>query len=159
MPSNSVEDSVLCLAELKMNPGETIASYALYFQSECTRFEACVQRVTPRRSPYAALPVVLFRNCVVPGIRLLASQEQHPRQCLKLLLSSVALRPRTSLALTLVAPMLTSVPRCSLPSRTAPLSPSSMMQSRCGLRPALQAPAPGIRLRRVWLGRGQGQVL
>ena len=67
-----------------------------------------------------------------------------PRQRLKLLLSSVALRPRTSLALTLVEPMITSVLRRSLPSRTAPLSPSSTMQSRCGMRPAVQAPAPEV---------------
>ena len=78
MPSNSVEDSALWLAEFKIDPGETVASYVLRFQSECTRFEACVQRVTPGRSPYAALSVVLFRNGVVPGIRLLASQE-HPK--------------------------------------------------------------------------------
>ena len=72
-------DSALRLAEFKINPGETVASYALRFQLECTRFEACVQRVTPGRSPYAALSIVLFRNGVVPGIRLLASQEQHSK--------------------------------------------------------------------------------
>ena len=79
MPSNSVEDSAFRLAKFRMDPGETVASYALRFQSECTRFKVCVQRVTPGRSPYAALSVVLFRNGVVPGIRLLAGQEQHPR--------------------------------------------------------------------------------
>ena len=79
MPSTSVEDSALHLAEFIIDSGETIASYALRFQSECTRFEACVQRVTLWRSPYVALSVVLFRNGVVPGIRLLASQEQHPK--------------------------------------------------------------------------------
>ena len=79
MPSNSVEDSALRFAEFKMDPGETVASYSLRFQSECTRFATCVQRVTPGRSPYAALSVVLFRNGVVPGIRLLNSQEQQPK--------------------------------------------------------------------------------
>ena len=75
MPSNFVEDIALRLAEFKMDPGETLAAYALRFQSECTRFEACVQRLTPGRSPYAALSVVLFRNGVVTGIRLLASHK------------------------------------------------------------------------------------
>ena len=77
MPSNSVEESVLRLATFKMYSDESIASYALRYQNECSRFEACVQRATPGRSPYAALSIVIFRNGVVPGIKLLANQEPH----------------------------------------------------------------------------------
>lgn len=79
MPSNSVEESALRLAEFKMDPSETGASYALRFQNECARFEASVQRFSPGRSPYAALAVVLFRNGFVPGIKILAQQEKHPK--------------------------------------------------------------------------------
>ena len=79
MPSNSVEESALRLAEFKMDSSETGASYALRFQNECARFEASVQRFSPGRSPYAALAVVLFRNGFVPGIKILAQQEQHPK--------------------------------------------------------------------------------
>ena len=79
MPSNSVEESALRLSTFKMDPDESVASFALRFQNECSRFEACVQRATPGLSPYAALSVVLFRNGVVPGIKLLASQEPHPK--------------------------------------------------------------------------------
>ena len=79
MPANSIEESALRLATFKMDPDETVASYALRYQSECSRFEACVKRATPGRSPYAALFVVLFRNGVIPGIKLLACQKPYPK--------------------------------------------------------------------------------
>ena len=79
MPSNSVEESALRLATFKMDSDESIATYTLRYHNECSRFEACVQRATPGRSPYAALSIVLFRIVVVPGIKLLASQKPHPK--------------------------------------------------------------------------------
>ena len=78
-PSNFVEESAIHLATFKMDSDESAASFALRFQNECSRFEACVQRAILGRSPYAALFVVLFCNGVVPGIKLLASQEPHPK--------------------------------------------------------------------------------
>ena len=79
MPANSVEESALRLATFKMDPDESVTSYAIRYQSEYSRFEDCVKRATPGRSSYAALSVVLFRNGVVPGIKVLASQEPYPK--------------------------------------------------------------------------------
>lgn len=42
--SNSVDESARSLANFETDPAESVASYALRYQSECKRFEACVQR-------------------------------------------------------------------------------------------------------------------
>ncbi|CAN0360952.1 unnamed protein product, partial [Ectocarpus sp. 4 AP-2014] len=69
MPSNIVEESALSLVNLRQAGNENVSSYALRLQTDCTRFEQAVERITPGRSPYQALVVILFQNGLVPNIR------------------------------------------------------------------------------------------
>ncbi|CAN0558306.1 unnamed protein product, partial [Ectocarpus sp. 12 AP-2014] len=69
MPSNIVEETALSLVNLRQAGNENVSSYALRLQTECTRFEQAVERITPGRSPYQALVVILFQNGLVPNIR------------------------------------------------------------------------------------------
>ena len=79
MPANSVEESALRLSTFSMDRGESVASFALRFQSEVARYLASVERMSGPTNPFDALTVVLFRNGLVPDIKLLASQEQPPK--------------------------------------------------------------------------------
>eukprot|EP00903_Cladosiphon_okamuranus_P021645 g19899.t1 len=78
MPANSVEESALRLATFSMDRAESVASFALRFQSEVARYLSSFQRMSGG-NPFDALTVVLFRNGLVPVIKLLASQEQPPK--------------------------------------------------------------------------------
>eukprot|EP00903_Cladosiphon_okamuranus_P005743 g5699.t1 len=78
MPAKCVEESALRLATFSMDRAESVASFALRFQSEVARYLSCVQRMSGG-NPFHALTIVLFRNGLVPDIKLLASQEQPPK--------------------------------------------------------------------------------
>eukprot|EP00903_Cladosiphon_okamuranus_P010229 g9688.t1 len=78
MPANSVEESALPLATFSMDRAESVASFALRFQSEVARYLSCVQRMSGG-NPFDALTVDLSLNGLVPDIKLLASQERPPK--------------------------------------------------------------------------------
>lgn len=78
MPSNLVEESALRFITFKQLSSETVASYALCYQNECTRFSEAVKRATPGRSPYNALSVILFQHGLKASIQCLALSDPPP---------------------------------------------------------------------------------
>ena len=79
MPSHSVEELALQLVRFAQEPNESIAAFTLRFDSTYARFEQCVERFTPGRSPIEALRIVLYRNAVVPELQCLARHEPPPQ--------------------------------------------------------------------------------
>lgn len=65
------QESAFALISCRQLPSESVDSYAQRFRAALTRFEELVELVTPGRSPYQALSVIVFQRGLPPAIQCL----------------------------------------------------------------------------------------
>lgn len=142
MPSNCVEESAIRLISFKMQPVETVSAYALRFQSELTRFESSVKRISPNRSPHQALSVILFQNGLPPAIRS-PFMSERPAQTIREAVDRARRHEAANLMGNNPNSTVSAMSFTHVPNRTAIAEQFTSTQPRRQSRPVRSGPGSG----------------